>query len=478
MSISGRELDTTYRQPLWRSAAAGSLQLEVVWRLVGVAMLLMNLRVRGSHPLGMPWDALPPAYHAMLLTSVLLVVLGPRLVCLLASAAAWLAILHGYIFRADLEFLADEYLLFAALPVLGALGTLLASDAARAAGQLWLLRMATLVTLGFAGFHKLNHDFLDPATSCATLLGERLVERWSLPGAPGPVGVLLAEALAPVLLVLYPRLGALWLLALAAGLGHVGPYAFNALLAALSLAFLPPAAAEAWRARSPWWLLGWLVGVAAAGLASAHLHIDTPDFLWWPYLLFEAVLVGVTLLVILSRGTGESWGRPRRRTHPWLPGGAALRWLCISATLVLTFQGLAPYLGLRYRLAFAMLSNLRVDDARWNSLVVPSWVRVRDDRHVHVLAVTGLDGKPINLSSARVRLLRPGVYSPQEFRRRLVETRLRRVQGDLLVRHRGELREFHRFTIDPALQAFIDALPDERLLQDSLSLEGRQRCVH
>lgn len=473
----GREPDATYRQLLWRSAARGSLQLEVVWRLVGVAMLLMNLRVRGSHPLDMPWGALPLAYHAMLVTSVLLVALGPRLVCLLGSAAAWLVILHGYIFRADLEFLADEYLLFAALPVLGALGTLVSSAAARAAGQLWLLRMATLVTLGFVALHKLNHDFLDPATSCATLLGERLASRWSLPGAPGPVGVLLAEALAPVLLVLYPRLGALWLLTLAAGLGHVGPYAFNALLAALALAFLPPNASEAWRARSPWWLLAWLVGVAAAGLASAHLHIDTPDFLWWPYLLFEAVLVGVALLVILSRGTGESCWRPRRLMRPWLPGGAALRWSCITATLVLAFQGLTPYLGLRHRLAFAMLSNLRVDDARWNSLVVPSWVRVRDDRHVHVLAVTGLDGSPLDLSSARVRLIRPGVYSPQEFKHRLAETRLRRVQGDLLVRHRGELREFHRFTVDPALQAFVDALPDERLLQASLSL-GRQRCVH
>lgn len=457
---------------LWRSAAGGSLQIEVVWRLVGFAMLLLNLRLRGDHPLSLAWDVLPPAYHAMLITSVLLVALGPRLFILLASAAAWFEIFHGYIARADFDFLADEYLLFASLPALGALSTLLADDAARAAGQRWLLRMATLVTLGFAALHKLNRDFLDPDTSCATLLGERLVERWSLPGAPGPVGVLLAEALAPVLLVLWPRLGALWLLALAAGLGHVGPYAFNALLAALSLAFLPPAAAATWRVRSPWWLLAWLVGVAAAGLASANLHADTPNFLWWPYLLFEAVLVGAALLVILSRRTDE----PGWRLRP--PGGAAHRWLCVSAALLLAFQGLAPYLGLRYRLAFAMLSNLRVDDARWNSLVVPSWVRVRDDRHVHVLAVTGVDGKPLKLPSARVRLVRPGVYSPQEFKRRLAETRLRRVQGDLLLRHRGEVREFRRFTIDPALQAFVDALPDERLLQDNLSLASRQRCVH
>ena len=36
-------------------------------------------------------------------------------------------------------------------------------------------------------------------------------------------------------------------------------------------------------------------------------------------------------------------------------------------------NGMSPYLGLKYRLNFAMLSNLRVDEARWNSLLIQLW---------------------------------------------------------------------------------------------------------
>lgn len=34
-------------------------------------------------------------------------------------------------------------------------------------------------------------------------------------------------------------------------------------------------------------------------------------------------------------------------------------------------NGFAPYLSLKFNYSFAMLSNLRVDDARWNHLVIP-----------------------------------------------------------------------------------------------------------
>lgn len=462
---------------LWRSVAGDSLQVSLIWRGVGFAMVLMSLRVRGSEPLDLWMPGLPPAYHAMLATGVLLALLGPRLILLVASAAAWALILYGYVARHQLDFIADEYLLFAALPLLGAASALVSAAEHRAAGQRWMLRMATLVTLGFAAFHKSNSDFLDPATSCATTLAARLAERWSLPAPPlGPLGALVAEALAPVLLVLYPRVGACWLLVLAAGLGHVGPYAFNSLLAALALAFLPPSSSECWRARPRRTLLLWLAGAAAAGTASANLHADTPDFLWWPYALFEAVLVGAAVLVLLAGGTGEPWWRPNLPPRPWLPGGPAHRALCIVATAALLLQGVAPYLGLRYRLAFAMLSNLRVDDARWNSLVVPAWVHLRDDRHVHVLAILDDHGKPAKLGN-RAAIVRPGVYSPQEFRRRLAESQLRRTPGTLHLRYRGQTQVIANFARDPGLRAYAEDLPDERLLQDSLSL-GPQRCVH
>ena len=54
--------------------------------------------------------------------------------------------------------------------------------------------------------------------------------------------------------------------------------------------------------------------------------------------------------------------------------------------LILTINGFAPYLGLKFNYSFAMLSNLRVDDARWNHLFVPKGLRISEhDDFIHVV---------------------------------------------------------------------------------------------
>ncbi len=476
---------------LWRPL--GATQTRLVWRLIAWAMLLAVLRARGGQPLGIDSSVVPWAYHAVAAAAGLLVLFGPRLVLLVAAAGSWIWVLLYSVGGSDPKytFVADEFLMFAVLPVLGALSAVFTlvelrdagapeRDEAVDCGQLWQLRMCTLAALVFAGLHKLNVDFMAPGTSCATLLGRQLVEHWSLPTVPlSPLGVVLAEGLAPVLLVFYPRLGALWLVALAAGLGHVGPYAFNALLVALAVGFLPGAAGEAWARRARRWWFTLLVALPAVGLASSRLYQGREA--WWPYLLFEATLVLVAWLVLTHPGAGgrSSVWRPAHLARTWLPGRFAHRSLCGYAVLFMTLHGLSPYLGLKFRFSFAMLSNLRVDDDRWNSFVVPRAVYLRDtDPLVHLLGAYSPAGEPVKPRSKDRDAMRPGVYGPQEFRRRYEEAVRRGQRVRLQLRYLGVERVFGDLRFDAELRSFVAGLPRRPLFQGALSGSGPQACVH
>lgn len=476
--------------PLW--SPLGSLQVRVVWRLIAWAMLLAVLRARGADPLAIDGALVPWPYHAIAAAASLLVIFGPRLVLLVALAAAWIW-QQVYVLGAGdprFDFVADEHQLFTLVPALAALSAGFClfeyrgspgaeRDDAVSRGQLWQLRMCTLVALGFATLHKLNIDFLAPRSSCATLLGERLAERWGLPGSPlGPLGVLVLEGLAPVLLVLYPRLGVLWVVVLAAGLGHVGPYAFNALLVALALAFLPGEAARAWSRPPRWSWLVLLVGGLVGPGVSARLFAGSGA--WWPFALFELTLAVVVWLVLVGGSAGSTpvW-RPQRPARPLLPGRYAHRSLCVYAAIFLSLHGASPYLGLKYRHSFAMLSNLRVDDDRWNSLVIPRAVYLRaTDPLVHVVHVRSAAGGEYRPERGDREALRPGVYSPQEFRRRY-EAALRRWQALAIdLRYRGVEHRFGDLRFDGGLRGFAAGLPREPFFQDVLSGEAPQACVH
>lgn len=260
-------------------------QPALVWRLIAAAMLLSVLRGRTGDIVAGDLAHIPWPYHAITLTALTLLLAGPRLLTLAATAAAWLTLITYIVGGHDPhhDFIADEHLLFAAVPLLAAVSAAIihieqrhadapTREAALADAQLWILRLCTLTALGFAALHKLNHDFLDPVTSCATLLGTRLAEKWAVPFMPPPpLAIVLAEFLIPLLLVLRPRAGVLALLLLAAGLGHLGPYAFNALLAALALAFLP---ADSWPARpSPRAAIALVLALLATFALSFALHL-------------------------------------------------------------------------------------------------------------------------------------------------------------------------------------------------------------
>ncbi len=460
---------------LWRPL--GSLQMQVVWRLIGVAMLLSALRARGDQPLAIDATLIPLAYHAMTLSAVVLVAWGPRLLILGAVAASWSAILWTIFAgnHAHFRFVADEHLLFVSVPWFAVLAAVLQRQATQEAVQLWLLRLATVMALAFATLHKCNLDFLAVKTSCATLLGERLATRWSLPwGAPSPAQVIGGEALALVLLLVWPRIGALALLVLATGLGHVGPYAFNALLAAMAVAFVPASDVALWhtRARKTWPVLV----VAATAVGSLSQHIYHGKAAWWPFFAFELVVVVAAWLVVLGwqrHGFGLQW-RPQWR----LPSELPLRRLCQVAVAFWLVQGFSPYMGLKMRLSFAMLSNLRADDSRWNSAVVPQWLLPRrSDGRVHVLEIQDDRGRALKFRGS-APVLRPGVYTGNEFRRRLAHSQRRPIHATLRLRHHGRELVFRDFTYNAELRQFAASLPEMRLFQSMLAITGRQQCVH
>ena len=109
-------------------------------------------------------------------------------------------------------------------------------------------RACLLLLYALSGFHKLNHDFLDPAVSCGPKLYASLAQRSWLPAAGAPVeaaaiaGTLLVELGLPLLLLI-PRTrlaGVLIAVPFHVALGLAGYPRFSTLCLALLVLFLPP----------------------------------------------------------------------------------------------------------------------------------------------------------------------------------------------------------------------------------------------
>ncbi|MCY1013939.1 hypothetical protein OV079_52120 [Nannocystis pusilla] len=164
-----------------------------------------------------------------------------------------------------------------------------------------------------------------------------------------------------------------------------------------------------------------------------------------------------------------------RRSRLRLPGGPHHRSFAVATIALLLALGSSPYLGLKYRYSFAMLSNLRVDDARWNSLIVPRQVRLtRHDPFVHVLRVE----PALPRGDRREPVLAPGVYSPDAFRRRFEAARRHQRRSALELRYHGQLLKSPDIAADLGILGFVESLPAAPLYQPALTLRAPQPCVH
>ena len=258
------------------------------------------------------------------------------------------------------------------------------------------LRAALLGVYWLSVLHKLNYDFVDPATSCASYMYGRVAEL--LPFLPRAVwaehvaiwGTLLAEAALPVLLMSRRT----WQLGLVAALSfHLmlafdptpGIYSFTGLLFALFILILPGAFIDV----ATTWLGALLEQIGprraralrAAGLVLvaailAHGTTRTDDwafhtafyvfFLPWAGVVIAGYLLCLARLAAapVSKQAPTSLPAPNRGS---LAPAAAL-WALPCLVLL---NGLNPYLGLRTQLSFSMFSNLRTEGGISNHLFMP-----------------------------------------------------------------------------------------------------------
>ncbi|MCG8588882.1 MAG: hypothetical protein MJE66_06285 [Proteobacteria bacterium] len=458
----------------WRSA--------LLWRLFGVFVnqifLLLHAWTRSWSDLG----ARPLSFYTTHLCGLLLVLLGPRLWLLLVTAASGGVFVWRHVIPDPIYQLAEEFLPLVALPAMGALLVVLCrrGDAARdEAAQVSLFRVSVLVVMAFAAFHKLNADFFDPSVSCAIIVPERILAvlpladwvRWLLPFAG-----FLGEALVPVLLVLWPRVGMPFALVIMSVIGHRGATPFTMLVMVMALAFLRDgdrtALVEGWRRH--WPRLAVLAALASGASFAVYFAFGTHRP-WREFLSFELVILGIgfsLFWVLLPGARGASlrdWRTLGFRTDPiWCrdrPVRIALAVLVVAGVA----NGVTPYLGAKFRRSFAMFSNLRVDDGRWNHLFVPRAVFQRDfDPYVHVERVEPRDEKLV-----------PSVLTPDGLDERLLALRRRRRNVAVSLRHAGQTLRFERAATNSELAAWLGALPvSSRLFQDGLTKDGPQRCLH
>jgi hypothetical protein len=255
------------------------------------------------------------------------------------------------------------------------------------------LRWNVLFMYGWATLHKLNTDFLNPDTSCVSLLMYDARHRslvfslfhppaWMLQA--GIHGTLVIEAVIPLFLV-FRRTRSFGLL-LAFGFHSLlsfGPrngfYAFSVVAFPLLFAFVDPgwgARLEQQMARLVWpqpgdwrgWLgrLSALLVLALLSVFSRRLGISRVCPAWFTY---DALL----LAFVFSdwRNSGRQ-ALATREPHPLAVSNLSL--LCLSGLFFL--NGLSPYLGLKTETSFAMYSNLRTEGNRPNHLFFPGWMSI------------------------------------------------------------------------------------------------------
>jgi len=347
------------------------------------------------------------------------------------------------------------------------------------------LRAELVVVYLLAALHKLNADFLDPESSCVTMLLRDPVQQALplkfLPSAPDGIlvpaihGTLLVEATIPFLLWMRRARAAGAALAL---LFHSfissGPRngfsAFAIVVFPLLVLFMSEDCAarlvgtarglQRWLSAGPTGRLGPVLALLGLLLlsASAHKLGMVRLFPFW-----------ITLdLLVLAFFAGEVIHHRGDIGDP-SPGFFDVESTVLAVMpILLLVNGLSPYLGLKTETSFAMISNLRTEGAHPNSLVVPGETKLfglQDDlvevKETSVPELLPYVGKGLRLPFFHLRsLLTPHPAASLVFVRDGREIRIDRVD-----RHRDLL---------PPVPAWQRRLMPFRAVE----ADGPQRCRH
>ena len=449
---------------------------DTLFRLYGVAVTFFSLKTYVSCYQAQPELLTSPgawSLHALSLTALLLIWRGahPLLLSLAFGCSVRCLIATHRASEPLLWFPAAEWPLFIALPLL----TLISLFMSRPRDpQLTLMgfRLSFLGAMGWAGVHKLNQDFFNPQVSCARL-SERLTAWWGVPEwvytHVSPALIVSAELGVGCLLLWRPRWGALMAVLILGHFGSIGATALASVMIAMALAFLSPAELRAFRSapqHRP--LLSICIVILAVTLS---YYAYQGSWSWLQYGLFHGLisLILIGLVAVLRSDVTA----PRVNT---LPNSRAHRRFATLILLGWTLNGLTPYLGLKFHYSFAMLSNLRVDDHRWNShLISKRWRWSEYDGRIQVREV-------VYRARSTGRLLRggplkPGLYPPSSLRAYLESADQAQEYILAHVSYRGRS---HNFLNQPPqrLREWLGALPDTPLVQKKLTLDQPQRCIH
>ena len=381
--------DSTARStpmPPPRSAPAALFAL--LW---GVATVLHILWPPVFLPDSVFTPAPPPLLAALVLAAVA-VILRPAAVWRLLTLAAVQVVDVVY----HLPFVSNHWLL-AGFVSLGLLLTALAVSlrADRAAVKPAILyetvtpavRGAVVLFYFFTFFHKLNADFLDPATSCAgTFLGH-IVGLAALPPLPALVRPVIVATLAVEGLLVVGlavprwRRAACWL-----GAGfHVLLafdalkffYNFSAVMVALLWVCVPCSVARGLLTPRPTVGGVWKRWVRVGRYHFLAVYAVLVGLCWaFPAQSWQLAAYGFTALwlafaaLLLARawGAGRGW-EPRMARLSARPRLAAV--LLLLPVLVFV-NGASPYLGFKLRSAWQMYSNLNVSAHGSNHYLIPA----------------------------------------------------------------------------------------------------------
>ncbi len=348
-----------------------------------------------------------------------------------------------------------------------------------------MLRVTMLLAMSFVALHKINTDFLDPALSCMNHVTGRL-ELWGPFGRLGaelasPWMVIASEAAVPLLLALAPRWGVLaaTLLFAVFRLASFGPIAV--MMTGLSFAFL--ADGDLARVRERRGLagavaLGVILVFAAVALASPYSgRLSLLEIALYAFFLAGA-LGALAALLLPGRGALPSpW-----KTSEWWPADRANRALVAGfGTLTLLFC-LSPYFGVTFEYSFAMFSNLRADDHRWNHLFFPRWMQVTSFPRYEIVSLKGHPRSVPSTAQAEVASLDGHLFQRTELYLAVERTRAAAdpsLDWVLEVEYAGERHRFENVYETDDLMQFLRGQPrDSVFFRPAISGRSPQPCVH
>jgi hypothetical protein len=254
------------------------------------------------------------------------------------------------------------------------------------------VRVALLVIYALAALHKLNRDYFDPSVSCANE-GLRVMAEQSADTFPAalratfearwwPIAQVAVEATIPLLLWRRPGYGVLLAAAMHLPLTiiYAPCFAFTIMPGWVCFFSGEQLAALGRVLRRRW--IAVLGAGAIPGAASRAFLFDgrwatDPD--WCMKEMFLWLVFGWLVVAAFDRE------RPLAGRAAWIED-VLCRGRTFALVAVYLVNGVTPYFGLQMHHTAAMLSNLRIDEGCYNSLVFPEAMRL-DDPYVRIEAI-------------------------------------------------------------------------------------------